>query len=218
MLAAVLATGIAASSVALPNDAAPAEAAGTDVIAIVLEGTGNGHGRGMSQWGAYGWAVDHGWSWPQILDWYYGGTAMGDVDPNSRMTVRLQGMDGAESVGVVSYAGGVSWAGQTYASLRAVKNPTGPYFDVYGSGASTWCGGRLHRQQLVRVVHDGDRGGARIEPARGHRPVPARRFGRPLPRVDRRVGPPTASASSTTLRTEDYLRGVVPARGRGQLG
>ncbi len=108
MLAAVLATLVAASVVALPNQAAPAEAAGNDVIAIVLEGTGNGHGRGMSQWGAYGWAVDHGWSWDQILDWYYGGTAMGDADVNSRMTVRLQGMDGVGAVGVVSYAGGVT--------------------------------------------------------------------------------------------------------------
>ena len=210
MLAAVLATGIVASSVALPNDAAPAEAAGTDVIAIVLEGTGNGHGRGMSQWGAYGWAVDHGWSWPQILDWYYGGTAMGDVDPNSRMTVRLQGMDGAESVGVVSYAGGVSWAGQTYASLRAVKNPTGPYFDVYGSGAST-CG--------AADVYIGSNSFVSFTTATGEVPgsSPLAATGLCQPdgsvvqyRGSIDVSIPDGIRVVNNVRTEDYLRGVVP--------
>lgn len=40
---------------------------------FTVEGRGFGHGRGMSQWGAYG-AADSGRSWRQILDFYYPGT------------------------------------------------------------------------------------------------------------------------------------------------
>ncbi len=43
-----------------------ADAATNDIVAIVLDGTGFGHGRGLSQWGAYGYAVDHGWDWTKI--------------------------------------------------------------------------------------------------------------------------------------------------------
>ena len=39
-----------------------------------FRGHGYGHGRGMSQWGALGYAVDHGWSGTRILDHYYRGT------------------------------------------------------------------------------------------------------------------------------------------------
>ncbi len=46
--------------------------------AIVINGRGYGHGRGMSQYGSYGWATTAGWSWQQILDFYYGG-ATGNV-------------------------------------------------------------------------------------------------------------------------------------------
>ena len=45
-----------------------------EVIALVIEGVGFGHGRGMSQWGAYGRAVNGRQSWQQILDAYFGGT------------------------------------------------------------------------------------------------------------------------------------------------
>ena len=51
--------------------------------AVVVYGRGNGHGRGMSQWGSYGWATTQGWSWQQILSFYYPGLAQGPLaDPN----------------------------------------------------------------------------------------------------------------------------------------
>ena len=37
--------------------------------AIVINGRGYGHGRGMSQYGAYGWATT-GSTWDQILNFY----------------------------------------------------------------------------------------------------------------------------------------------------
>jgi len=65
--------------VAVP--AAPA-AAGEHVAPdqITVQGRGWGHGRGLSQWGSLGYAVDHGWSSAQILDHYYGRTTAGTAE------------------------------------------------------------------------------------------------------------------------------------------
>jgi stage II sporulation protein D len=63
--------------------AAPAGAA----TKLVLTGHGWGHGVGMSQWGAYGYAR-HGWRWQRILAHYYPGTQLADA-PVSRVRVLL---------------------------------------------------------------------------------------------------------------------------------
>src|SRR5262245_44511989 len=62
------------------------------VVAYVARGVGNGHGRGLSQWGAYGRAVNGGQSWQQILDAYYGGTVNGNLG-NPAFRVRLMDWD-----------------------------------------------------------------------------------------------------------------------------
>jgi SpoIID/LytB domain protein len=43
---------------------------------LVLTGHGWGHGLGLSQWGAYGYAK-HGWTYDRILAHYYAGTTLG---------------------------------------------------------------------------------------------------------------------------------------------
>ena len=63
--------------------AAPA-AGGTK---LVVTGHGWGHGVGMSQWGAYGYAR-HGWSFERILSHYYPGTTLSDA-PVSHIRVLL---------------------------------------------------------------------------------------------------------------------------------
>ena len=133
---------------------------------------------------------------------------MGDADVNSRMTVRLLGMDGAASVGVVSYAGGVSWNGQTFASMRAVKNPTGAYFDVYGSGAAT-CRGRRLRRAALRSCRSRRRPARSATRTRSTRSACAEpeRVGRPVPRADRRVGPRRHPG-----RQQPAHRGLPPRR------
>lgn len=64
--------------IALPS----ASAQGTDVPSpeptLIIEGAGYGHGVGMSQWGALGFA-EHGYSDTQILAHYYTGTAIGQA-------------------------------------------------------------------------------------------------------------------------------------------
>jgi stage II sporulation protein D len=65
---------------------AVASASSTDV-AFRIEGHGWGHGIGMSQWGAYGYAK-HGWDYKTILKHYYTGIDFADV-PNDDVRVRL---------------------------------------------------------------------------------------------------------------------------------
>lgn len=76
----------------------PASPYGTSVV---IDGQGYGHGIGMSQWGALGYAVDHGWNSDQILGHYYGGTTAGTM-ANDDITVRLLALDGQQTVVVAA--------------------------------------------------------------------------------------------------------------------
>jgi stage II sporulation protein D len=49
---------------------------------VVLSGHGWGHGLGLSQWGAYGYA-SHGWTFDRILAHYYSGTTLGPAKVSS---------------------------------------------------------------------------------------------------------------------------------------
>lgn len=64
--------------------------------ALIVTGHGWGHGVGMSQWGAYGYAL-HGWKYRRILAHYYPGTRMGSV---ADLRVRVLLTHGANSVTV----------------------------------------------------------------------------------------------------------------------
>ena len=70
-------------------------------IAIQIEGRGYGHGRGMSQYGSYGYATVYGWSWDAILNFYYGGATgntLGSLaDPGQEMTTWLREMNNAQT-------------------------------------------------------------------------------------------------------------------------
>jgi peptidoglycan hydrolase-like protein with peptidoglycan-binding domain len=118
----------------LPGDSSSVQAAPNDIVAVVVDGVGNGHGRGMSQWGAYGWAVDQGWNSQQILDHYYGGTTAGTVPTDRPIRVRLLDLDGAATVGVISHGAGVTWGSTTRRSMQAVRNASGG-FDILASDA-----------------------------------------------------------------------------------
>ena len=57
---------------------ATSAAAARASTALFVTGHGWGHGVGMSQWGAYGYAL-HGWKYRRILSHYYPGTTMSRV-------------------------------------------------------------------------------------------------------------------------------------------
>jgi stage II sporulation protein D len=83
--------------------AAPADAA----TEFLIRGGGYGHGIGMSQYGAYGYAL-HGKDYRFILAHYYQGTAIGQTDPNQIVRVLLR-------------TGSAAFSGATRAGSKQLK-------------------------------------------------------------------------------------------------
>jgi peptidoglycan hydrolase-like protein with peptidoglycan-binding domain len=144
--------------IVIPSSSVQAAPAGDDeVIAFVVRGVGNGHGRGLSQWGAYGRSLA-GQSWGEILDAYYGGTEFGQrVDPHMR--VRLTEWDSSGTLGVVSRGGTARWSGSTtdYTSLYATET-TPNVFSVYGVTSGFGCPGQLALVVPAVNLQPGSRG------------------------------------------------------------
>jgi stage II sporulation protein D len=122
-------------------------AAPTLASTLVIEGAGNGHGVGMSQDGALGYA-QHGWSDSEILAHYYTGTALGQAPANFIVKVLVGSK--VQSVPLERYVRGVvsaempsSWplaaleaqaiASRTYA---LTADAGGSKFDVYADTRS----------------------------------------------------------------------------------
>ena len=115
-------------------------------IGVVIRGHGNGHGRGLSQYGSLGWATKLGASWQDILNFYYGGSgrtlatlteADAAATPGGVMSVRLQTLD-ARPTAVISDNITASWTGAAgaYGGLvaRMVANNV---YDIYAAPTAT---------------------------------------------------------------------------------
>jgi stage II sporulation protein D len=96
---------VAAVSLALAQAAVAAST-------FFVRGGGNGHGIGMSQYGAYGYAL-HGKSYQFILAHYYQGTTLGHTHPN-------------QTVRVLLYTGSAVFSGATAAAGTSL-NPSANY-------------------------------------------------------------------------------------------
>jgi SpoIID/LytB domain protein len=95
-----------------------AEPAGAAVPAnITVDGHGWGHGRGMGQFGALGYAIDHGWTGRQILDHFYGGTLTRQMGSSPDQRVLLTGRDGQDLI-LFNTAGGMRISADGYAAKR----------------------------------------------------------------------------------------------------
>src|SRR3954454_12509783 len=88
-------TAAVAACLATAGTAVPAAEGATK---FTVRGAGFGHGVGMSQYGAYGFA-SHGGGYQEILAHYYSGTAIGTQEP-STVRVLLQ-----PSVAVAHFSG-----------------------------------------------------------------------------------------------------------------
>src|ERR1044072_3007628 len=67
---------------------------------FTIRGAGFGHGVGMSQYGAYGYAL-HGATYDAILKHYYKGTALGSADASHVVRVLRQSGSSASFSGAV---------------------------------------------------------------------------------------------------------------------
>ncbi|CAB4676949.1 MAG: hypothetical protein F2650_04610 [Actinobacteria bacterium] len=115
-------------------------------LGVIVRGHGNGHGRGMSQYGALGWATKLGATWQDILNFYYGGsgrtiatlTEAEVATPTiGTMSVRLETLD-ANVTSVISDNGTATWAGAagSFAGLVA-RMVSKNVFNVYGSAQAS---------------------------------------------------------------------------------
>ena len=153
---------------------APADAAKR----FTIRGAGFGHGVGMSQYGAMGYA-SHGWDYKRILAHYYTGTALGVLDDAAR---------GARAAAVDERLGVVLGRDRAPAGAGARRRPR-----------PTACAAAPAAQvQLLsprgRVARDGRRAAARdrARPADAARAAPA---------TGARTAPTAARSSSAPARS-----------------
>jgi stage II sporulation protein D len=98
-----------ASSTTSASTTSPAKAV------VVVSGHGWGHGLGLSQWGAYGYAK-HAWTYDRILAHYYSGTTLG---PAKVATVRVLLVSAKKT----TLASTVPWAVTDASGRRAALDP-----------------------------------------------------------------------------------------------
>jgi len=118
--------------------AAPAAADGT----FQIDGGGFGHGIGMSQYGAYGYA-QHGKSYRFILGHYYQGTRLGQANP-----LRI--------VRVLLASGPASFSGATYAPHKRL-NPNRTYSvqaNADGTHATDWPANLDSFKRVVALANE----------------------------------------------------------------
>jgi SpoIID/LytB domain protein len=137
LLSALLLTTLAGPATAAGSASPPAEGQ------AVFEGRGFGHGRGMSQWGAYG-AADAGQSWRQITEFYYPGTTR-QVTTNSSIRVLISADEGRDvrvdpghGLSVSAKSGKVVLpTGAQFESWRVIRRASGLVLQRLSKG--TWA-------------------------------------------------------------------------------
>ena len=110
---------------------------------FTFTGRGFGHGRGMGQWGALGYAVDHGWNTGQILNHFYQPASLATDAGNPQVSIELQALAGRETI-VVAPALSVNGSATGTSAVRLVRN--GNRLDWY---AGNGCAGPWTRRGTV---------------------------------------------------------------------
>jgi stage II sporulation protein D len=190
----------------------PAEAAAAALSTVTVSGKGNGHGYGMSQYGAYG-AAKAGLTAAQITGFYYPGTALTQQgDPLIRVALtaldggvpNLIPLPGSSVVGSLQVSGdgkvvplpaAAKWRAIPGTGVINVQKPVGAVWGTYTSfkGAATFSS-----SQPLRVAF-------------GKAKATCRRWTEAT--VYGSVRHEVAAGRARTvavMRTEQYLRGVVP--------
>jgi peptidoglycan hydrolase-like amidase len=203
-----------ATIVGLVGAAAPASA---DDTTLTFAGRGWGHGRGMGQYGALGYAVNYGWSYDQILAHFYGGTSLQANAGNPTIRVELVRLTGQPLI--VTAAPGLAVNGVAVGNTAVNVVPTANgHFQVYtasdcaggNSGWSPWGGEQASGVAITSLGDQSSVGNLLRECEVG---------------MDRgyRGSLLLTAAGSTSyvlneLSTEQYLRGVVPRESPASWG
>jgi stage II sporulation protein D len=154
---------------------------------FIIRGAGNGHGVGMSQYGAYGYAL-HGGSYPFILAHYYQGTSLATVNPGTTVRVLLA-------------TGSAAFSGASKVGSKNVK--PGTTFSVHA----------LADGQLVLTGPAGKRIGTFTAPLKvtGPGPLTVRGHGSYRGALEFRPDGSGGVETINALGLDDYTQGVVAA-------
>jgi stage II sporulation protein D len=155
---------------------------------LYISGGGFGHGIGMSQYGAYGYAL-HGWTYRQILAHYYAGTALGTTNP-------------AQVVRVLLGSGSAAFAGATHAGNKQL-NPKVTYEVVPLANGSL----KLVNQSTGKAV------GTFPAPltATGHAPLSVAGLGTYRGSLEFRPNGSGGVYTVNAVGLDDYVQGVIAA-------
>jgi stage II sporulation protein D len=157
-LAAALVAAGAASAASVCSTSCYQAPAGSGAL-LVFNGHGWGHGVGMSQYGALGFA-QHGSSYDEILAHYFPGTTLG---PAPTSTIRVLLADRKKKVAIVADAGFTvrDGAGATHAlpagtyAYTATLDWPAPYTFTPSARSYLKIGGTRYRGKLLLDVVDG---------------------------------------------------------------
>ncbi|CAM3842083.1 SpoIID/LytB domain-containing protein [Smaragdicoccus niigatensis] len=161
-------------------------------------GLGNGHGRGMGQWGAFGYA-QMGWTAEKIVGHFYPDATLGKA-PAAPITVRLEYRDG-KNLDVTSDAG-MSIDGQKVAPGQAI------HLDLSGNYTVTdGCNGGQ--------VSTGHSDSMRVDPITAGINRPENEHlqfcGGNAYRGSLGLADDGGAKTVNTVDVDDYLRGVIPS-------
>src|SRR2546421_11163910 len=173
--------------------AALATAAPAAAGRYVVRGRGFGHGIGMSQWGAYGFAR-HGYAYDRILAHYYRGTTLGTTAQRPIRVLLESGRDAVAFAGATRAGGRALHARSTY-TARAAGGRIALFLRGHRVGAfagplavsSSRGTFRLGGRALNGVLDGAYRGSLELRAAPGG-------------------GPPAVGVGAL----DDYVKGVVP--------
>ena len=123
----------------------PTVAAAYPTSTVVITGHGWGHGIGMGQWGALGYAIgddngDGNWTWQQIVTHFYGGTTIQTVGNDSQnVSVAMTENNGNDLIATAP--GGVSRCPEVRAARRPSSSNRRPTARPGASTPVPGCGG-----------------------------------------------------------------------------
>jgi stage II sporulation protein D len=174
---------------------APAGTAAAASSRFTIRGAGFGHGVGMSQYGAYGFALN-GTGYRDILSHYYTETAIGSYDSSQRVRVLLQ-----------SVRGSASFTGATRAGRRRLSPVRTYYVRRRGAAVQLLSARRKRMGTYAAPLRVTGRGGAVI--LRG-RAANGRVNGAYRGSIDFSPGTFSGVDAVNSLPLDTYLQGVVP--------
>jgi stage II sporulation protein D len=162
---------------------------------FVIRGAGFGHGIGLSQYGADGYA-QHGFGYRDIVGHYYSGTGLATVSPSPTVRVLLESAAAPSFTGAAKAGDRILDPAKTYSVVRAGANSV----TLRGPAGHDLAG----FDGTLRVTGPGP---LRLNGAAGN----GVRDGRYRGALEFRTGLFGGVSAINALGLEDYIRGVVSA-------